>query len=125
MGVPIMAIEVIERIVRVVAVVMFLALAWLCLGGDTLVAAPTPIASALVHLVMFFFLGAVSYVGWAEAILRVALVMVALAVAFEIIQVVLPGRVFSLLDLAGNLIGVGLAWVFYKVLVSFKRTIRV
>ena len=47
------------------------------------------------------------------------------AVMFGVIQVALPGRTFSMLDLAGNLIGVGLAWAFYKVLVNFKRTIRV
>lgn len=119
-----MGIEIIERIVRVTAVVVFLALTWMCLGGETLFAAPTPISSFLVHLVLFFFLGSVSYVGWVEAASRVGVVMVVLAVVFEVAQVVLPGRTFSMLDLAGNLIGVGLAWVFFKVLLNFKRTIR-
>lgn len=120
-----MWIETIERVVRVVAILTFLALAWMCLGGETLLAASTPIYSFLVHLVMFFFLGSVSFLGWVEAASRVAIVMVALAVVFEMAQVVLPGRVFSMLDLAGNLIGVGLAWIFFRVLLSFKRTVRV
>lgn len=121
----IVGIEAIERIVRVMAIVTFVVLAWMCLGGETLFAASTPISGFLVHLVMFFFLGSVSFVGWAEAASRVAVVMVVLAVGFEIIQLGLPGRVFSTLDLAGNLIGAGLAWVFFRLLLSFKRTIRV
>lgn len=62
-----MAVAIMERFVRISAILVFLALAWMCLGGDTLVAVPTPISSFLVHLVLFFFLGAVSYVGWVEA----------------------------------------------------------
>ena len=122
--VAIVGIEIIERIVRVTAILVFLVLAWMCLGGETLLVAPTPISNFLVHLVMFFFLGSVSYVGWVEAASRVAVVMVVLAVVFEVAQVVLPGRTFAMLDLAGNLIGVGLAWAFFRVLLNFKRTIR-
>ncbi len=119
-----MRIEVIERAVRVTAIVMFLVLALMCLGGETLLVAPTPASSFLAHLVIFFFLSSVSYVGWVEAASRVAILMVALAMVFEVAQVALPGRAFSTLDFAGNLIGVGLAWVFFRVLLNFKRTIR-
>ena len=122
--VPVVRIEIIERVVRVIAIVMFLVLAWICLGGETLLVAPTPASSSLAHLVIFFFLGSVSYVGWAESASRVAIVMVVLATVFEVAQMALPGRTFSALDLAGNLIGVGLAWVFFRVLLNFKRTIR-
>lgn len=118
-------IETVERIVRVMAGVVFMVLAWMCLGGETLLVAPTPISSFLVHLVIFFFLGAVSLVGWADAARRVAMLLVVLAVVFEAVQVALPGRVFSMLDLAGNLIGVGLALLFFWVLLNFRRTIRV
>lgn len=120
-----MRIERIERIVRVSAILVLFVLAWMCLGGDTLVAAPTPLSSFLVHVLLFFFLGAVSYVGWVEAAPRVTLVVGGLAIAFEAVQVALPGRSFSVLDLVGNLAGVGIAWVFYRVLLKFKRTIRV
>ncbi|SLN59124.1 VanZ like family protein [Roseovarius albus] len=120
-----MGIETIERIVRIAAIVVFLALAWLCLGGETLLVAPTPISGFLAHMLMFFFLGAASCLGWVETAPRMVVVVLILAVAFELVQVVLPGRSFSLLDLAGNLIGVALAWVFYKVMLKFKRTIRV
>lgn len=118
-------IEVIERIVRIAAVLTFIVLAWLCLGGENFFVRPIPISSFLIHLVMFFFFAAVSYVGWVDAASRVAIAMVILAVVLEVAQVVLPGRTFSTLDLAGNLIGVGLAWVFFRVLLNFKRTIRV
>jgi len=118
-------IETIERVVRVMAIFIFLVLAWMCLGGETLFVAPTPVSSFLVHLVMFFFLGSVSYIGWVEAASRVAAALVVLAMAFEVAQVGLPGRTFSTLDLAGNLVGVGLAWIFFKALLNFKRTIRV
>ncbi|WP_282154058.1 VanZ family protein [Ruegeria atlantica] len=119
-----MKIEVIERVVRVAAIVVFLALVWVCLGGETLIVAPTPIASFLVHLVIFFFLGVVSHLGWVEAAPRVAVLTITLAVVLEVGQLGLPGRTFSMLDLAGNLIGVALAWVFFRVLLNFKRTIR-
>jgi len=117
-------IEIVERIVRVVAVVMLAVLAWVCLGGDSLLAVPTPITSFLVHLVAFFFLAAIAYVGWADHAPRMALIMIGLAVVLEVVQVMLPGRNFTILDLSGNLIGVGIAWVFFKVLLNFKRTIR-
>lgn len=119
-----MRIEIVERIIRILAVVVFAALAWVCLGGDSLLAAPTPISSFLLHLVAFFFLAAVSYVGWADAALKLTFVMVGLAIVLEVVQIMLPGRNFTMLDLAANLIGVGLAWVFFKVLLNFKRTIR-
>lgn len=119
-----MGIEVIERIVRFTSIVVFLALAWMCLGGETLLAAPTPFASFLVHLILFFFLGSVSYIGWAEAATRVAIVMFVLAIAFEFAQLFIPGRTFSMMDLVGNLIGVGLAWVFFRLLLNFRRTLR-
>lgn len=117
-------IEIIERIIRVAAVVMFVVLTWVCLGGDSLLTVQTPIASFLVHLVVFFFLAAVAYVGWVEAASRVVIFMVVLAVVLEVVQIMLSGRNFTLLDLAGNLIGVGLAWVFFKMLLNFKRAIR-
>jgi len=117
-------IEVIERIVRVVAVLTFLALAWVCLGGESWFAVSTPISSFLMHLVIFFFLSAVSFVGWVDQATRMVILMVALAVILEVVQIALPGRNFSILDLAGNLIGVGVAWIFYRVLLNFKRTIR-
>lgn len=117
-------IDVVERIVRIAAVVTFLILAWLCLGGENVFVSPIPISIFLVHLVMFFFLAVVSFVGWVDAAPKLALAMLILAVVLEVIQVVLPGRTFSALDLAGNLIGVGLAWVFFRVLLNFKRTIQ-
>ncbi len=119
-----MKIEFIESVVRVFTIVVFLALVWVCLGGETVLVAPTPISSFLVHLVAFFFLGSACHLGWVEAAARVAVLMVILAVALEVVQIALPGRTFSVLDLAGNLIGVGLAWVFFRVLLNFKRTIR-
>lgn len=74
---------------------------------------------------MFFFFAVVSFVGWVDFAPRLAVIMVGLAVVLEVVQIVLAGRTFSTLDLAGNLIGVGIAWVFFKVLLNFKRTIRV
>ena len=114
--------EAVERIIRVAAIATFLVIAWLCLGGESWFAVQTPIAGFLVHLIIFFFLAAVAYVGWANMASKIALGMLVLAV---VIQIVLPGRTFSTLDLAGNLIGVGLAWVFFRVLLNFNRTIRV
>jgi VanZ family protein len=110
--------------VRILAVLIFLILAWMCLGGETLVVVPSPVTGFLVHLVLFFFLGSAGYIGWVEAASRVSAVMVVLAIVFEVAQLVLPGRTFALLDLAGNLIGVGVAWIFYRVVLNFRRTIR-
>ena len=117
--------EAVERIIRVAAIATFLVIAWLCLGGESWFAVQTPIAGFLVHLIIFFFLAAVAYVGWASMASKIALGMLVLAVVLEVIQIVLPGRTFSTIDLAGNLIGVGLAWVFFRVLLNFNRTIRV
>jgi len=117
-------IEFVERIVRIAAIMMFVILAWLCLGGENFFVKPIPISSFLAHLVMFLFFAVVSFAGWADAASRLAVIMVLLAVGLEVVQVFLPDRTFSMLDLAGNLIGVGLAWIFFKVLLNFKRTIR-
>lgn len=118
-------IQLIERIVRIVAVLTFLILTWVCLGGESWFAVSTPFASFLMHLVIFFFLAAISFVGWVDMAPRMVIFMIALAVVLEIVQILLPGRNFSTMDLAGNMIGVALAWIFFRVLLNFKRTIRV
>ena len=117
-------IEIIERFVRIAAVVSALVLGWLCLGGESWFAVNTPISGFLVHLVMFFFMAAVACVGWADSASRIIFGAFVLALVLEVVQLVLPGRTFSVFALAGNLAGVGLAWIFFRVLLNFKRTIR-
>lgn len=116
--------KMIERTARLCAVMILLVVSWLSLAPDP-VPVPVPAyVSALSHVVMHFTLGTLFLVGWPDVTRKLLPLLAGYAIAVEALQRFVPTRTFDWLDMVGNLIGLGLAYLFYLALVRFARNLR-
>ena len=102
---------------KLIGIVAFVCVAWLSL-------APTPLSNRDIqtflypydHVVMHAVFALVCFFVWPVRHRRVFAVLLVIAVAFELIQIVLPERAFETLDLLSNIAGVSIGWVLSRVL---------
>ena len=112
-----------ERVVRISAIASLAAVFWLSLAPDPLPVAIRPIFSALSHVVMHFFLASFFLIGWSEQSRPTVIGLAIVAIGTELLQVIVPNRTVELLDLVGNLAGLGLGYAFFASLRRFVRTV--
>lgn len=112
-----------ERFVRFGSVLTVVVLLWLMQGGEGLVATPTPASGFLLHLLFFFFLSGACLLGWTRNPLAICSGLLLLALIAEGGQMLFPSREFSYYDMAGNVAGVIVGWIFFITLRRFSRTI--
>ena len=122
--VPMSGLQYFERLVRLGAILCFLAVCWLSLAPDPLPVAVAPFISALSHVAMHFVLATLFLVGWPDEAKRVLAGLAGFAVIVEFLQRLVPSRTFDLLDMVGNLLGVAFGFLFFLAMLRFIRNLR-
>ncbi len=117
-----------NSLLKISAVCLFAIVAWLSLAPATVNYSPgapsAPLVPMLVRMATLFVLSTVVFLAWRTAPKVPVIFMLVSAVIFEVGQVVSKNRLFSLEDLAGNVIGVILAYFFVRALWQFANDVR-
>jgi glycopeptide antibiotics resistance protein len=114
---------------KFLAVGMFVVVAWLSLAPATVNYAPgaptAPLVPLFARMATLFVLSTVVFLAWRANVRPALIVMAVSAIVFEVGQVYSTNRVFSVEDLAGNIIGVVLAFLFFRALWQFVHRLHV
>ncbi|WP_424934469.1 VanZ family protein [Amaricoccus macauensis] len=111
------------KLARTCAVVSILLVAWASLMPDRQATEieQLPVINALAHVIMHFIVTVCVMTGWHDRLSKALPLAALIAIGMEVGQIIVPGREFDMIELAGNLLGFGLGWAFFLSLRRFSR----
>ena len=73
------------------------------------------------HFYVFFIFSSLGYLSFSKKLKKIIYYLILLSIVLEILHIIIPNRGFEVADLLGNLLGVILSLVLYK-LFSLRRS---
>jgi len=73
------------------------------------------------HLYVFFILSAVGFLSFSKDLKKISYYLILLSILLELLHIIIPNRGFEIADLLGNVLGVVLSLILYK-LFSLRRS---
>lgn len=117
-----------DLILKILAVLLFIIVAWLSLAPATVnysPGAPTaPLVPLLARMAILFVLSITVFLAWRHNVIPAVIFMFIAAFVFEIGQIYSVNRDFSVEDLLGNIMGVLMAYLFFRALWQFSHRIH-
>ena len=72
------------------------------------------------HFYVFFILSAIGFLSFSKDLKKISYYLILLSIILELLHIIIPNRGFEVADLLGNILGVLLSLILYKLLV-FKK----
>ena len=73
------------------------------------------------HLLAFFLNGIFGFVAFRKSLSKIILYLVILSIFLEILHLLIPNRYFQIGDLVGNLFGIILSYILFKIIYYYKK----
>ena len=72
------------------------------------------------HLYVFFILSAIGFLSFSKDLKKISYYLILLSIILELLHIIIPNRGFEVADLLGNILGVLLPLVIFKLFI-FRR----
>ncbi len=117
-----------DLFLKILAVLLFVIVAWLSLAPATVNYSPgapsAPLVPLLARMAILFVVSTAVFLAWRHNVMPAAVFMFVSAFVFEIGQIYSVNRDFSIEDLLGNIMGVIIAYLFFRALWQFSHRIH-
>ena len=72
------------------------------------------------HLYVFFILSAIGFLSFSKDLKKISYYLILLSILLELLHIIIPNRGFEVADLLGNILGVLLSLILFKLFI-FRR----
>ena len=72
------------------------------------------------HLYVFFILSAIGFLSFSKNLKKISYYLILLSILLELLHIIIPNRGFEVADLLGNILGVLLSLILFKLFI-FRR----
>ena len=72
------------------------------------------------HLYVFFILSAIGFLSFSKDLKKISYYLILLSILLELLHIIIPNRGFEVADLLGNIFGVLLSLILFKLFI-FRR----
>ena len=72
------------------------------------------------HLYVFFILSAIGFLSFSKDLKKISYYLILLSIILELLHIIIPNRGFEVADLLGNILGVLLSLILFKLFI-FRR----